>query len=475
MSSSVPSIADRRARASSLAQSKSRRRRPFEVRNAAANGSSSAVMYIYGPISSWGWGESVISARSVIKALSELDVDHIDVHVHSPGGDGFEGIAILNAFRNHRATIAMHVDGLAASAASVIVQAGDEIVMGRGAQMMIHDASMLTWGNAAQLHEDADWLDKQSQNIAGVYADRAGGTPAQWRAAMKQESWYTAEEAVAAGLADRVSGKDEETDNTGETSVPGEGHDGDADLEDAWDLSIYTYAGRANAPSPLIPAASLSASGALPSGVTRVKNRAGRPEPVNKPPSASAAGSPTPVAAASGDTTQEGAADVFTNEQLTSLRQKLGVTDADADGQTLLNALDEALEEGAAGPSAAAGSPTVPEGMVLMDSTMVESLRADATAGRQARQQQQAERRQKLVKDAIGDGRITARARQAWLNKLEIEGASGEEQLASLETGLIPLTEIGYASDGEPDTPPATGKAAVDTVRNSDTYKNWSK
>lgn len=456
MTRPLPSIADRRRQASALARTKSRR--AFEVRNDAAG--SSAVMYIYGAISSWSWGDAV-SARSIIKALSELDVDTIDVHVHSPGGDGFEGIAILNAFRNHRATITMHVDGLAASAASFIVQAGDEIVMGRGSQMMIHDASMLTWGNAEQLHSDADWLDKQSQNIAGVYADRAGGTADQWREAMKQESWYTAEEAVAAGLADRVSGKAEETgDDANSTSIPGDDDTDPADFEDSWDLStIYTYGGRSQAPAPLIPAASLRA------GTPRVTNRTGRPEHLVAPPhsrSASAAGSTPPVAPVPGETTQEGNAAVFTDEQLTTMRQELGLPDG-ADAATILAAMHEALQERAE-PDPASQRASVPEGMVLMDHATVEELRAGARDGRAAREQQATENRERLVNAAVRDGRISPARRDSWLNRLSADPDEAQT-LAQLEPGLaVPVDERGYGDTITPASPADKGDAAYEAV-----------
>ena len=130
------------------------------------------------------------------------------MHVNSGGGDVFDGLAIGEAIRSHKGPVAIHVDGIAASIASVIVQAAQQRVMAPGSMMMIHDALGGVAGNAAEVAKFADTLDKVSDNIAAVYASRAGGTPAMWRGQMKAETWYTADEAVTAGLADRV-GSDE--------------------------------------------------------------------------------------------------------------------------------------------------------------------------------------------------------------------------------------------------------------------------
>src|SRR5690606_17127720 len=91
-----------------------------------------------------------------------------------------------------------------ASIASVIAMAGDRVVMGRGAQMMIHDALGVTVGNAADHREMAELLDKTSDDIAGFYAEKAGGPLSTWRELMRAETWFSAEEAVEAGLADEV-------------------------------------------------------------------------------------------------------------------------------------------------------------------------------------------------------------------------------------------------------------------------------
>lgn len=211
---------------------------------------SVATLRIYDPIDSWGeyWG---VSAKEFADALDDLpdEVDEIRLHINSPGGDVFDGIAILNALRAHDAKVVAIVDGIAASAASFIAVGVDEVVMARNSELMIHDAWGLCVGNAADMAEMAEMLDHISDNIASIYADRAGGTTADWRAAMQTETWYSADEAVAAGLADRVEQK----------KGAGKG------ATDRFDLSIFTYAGRNEAPPPLPaePATKVSIDGDL--------------------------------------------------------------------------------------------------------------------------------------------------------------------------------------------------------------------
>lgn len=162
---------------------------------------STGELFIYDEISCWG-----ISAQLIADSLRELGpVDNLTVHVNSPGGDVFDGIAIGNLLRDHSARVTVVVDALAASIASVISMAADEVIMGRNSSMMIHDAAGFAFGNAGDMRELAKLLDMISDNISTVYADRAGGDPADWRKVMKGEKWYSAQEAVDAGLADKVA------------------------------------------------------------------------------------------------------------------------------------------------------------------------------------------------------------------------------------------------------------------------------
>lgn len=165
------------------------------IRDAADGGPE---LYIYDEISWWG-----VNSDDVRRALDEIgQAEEISVRINSPGGDAFDGVAIYNMLLDYPSTIKVTVDALAASAASVIAMAGDEVVMNSAGRMMIHDASGLCWGNPREMRQFADVLDGISQSIADVYADRCGGTVAEWRERMEAESWYGAAEAVTAGLAD---------------------------------------------------------------------------------------------------------------------------------------------------------------------------------------------------------------------------------------------------------------------------------
>lgn len=189
-------------------------------------GTGTAVIYVYDEIGYWG-----TTAGDLVNELSELQgVTAIDLHINSPGGEVFEGIAIYNCLRAHPATITTYVDGIAASIASVIAMAGNRIIMGPHSQMMIHEGSGLCIGDADEMRKMADLLDFQSDNIAGVYAARAGGTVEDWRARMRTETWYTAETAVTAGLADEVA----ET-----VMAPADADGGAPDMAASWDLTLY--------------------------------------------------------------------------------------------------------------------------------------------------------------------------------------------------------------------------------------------
>jgi ATP-dependent protease ClpP protease subunit len=128
------------------------------------------------------------------------------LHINSGGGDVFDAVAIYSGLRNHKATVNVAVDGIAASAASFIAMAGDTVGIEKPARMMIHDASGLVIGNASDMRDMAELLDDVSDTIAEIYADRAGESTDTWRGRMKSETWYSAQQAVDAKLADSIIG-----------------------------------------------------------------------------------------------------------------------------------------------------------------------------------------------------------------------------------------------------------------------------
>jgi ATP-dependent protease ClpP protease subunit len=149
-----------------------------------------------------------LSANEFVNDLRAISTPQIELHINSPGGIVFDGIAIYNALRQHPANVHVVVDSIAASIASVIAMAGDRIDMAHGSQMLIHDAHGACIGNAADMTEMAGLLTKQSDNIANIYANRAGGDVADWRQRMQTTTLYLAQEAVDAGLADGLLGDD---------------------------------------------------------------------------------------------------------------------------------------------------------------------------------------------------------------------------------------------------------------------------
>lgn len=199
----------------------------YSIKN-AVNGVADVM--IYDEIGFFG-----VTASDFVRDLKNLTTDKIELHISSPGGEVFDGMAIYAALKNHPAQVHVIVDSLAASIASVIAMAGDKVTMARNATMMIHDGHGLCVGNAKDMADMVALLDRTSDNIASVYAERAGGSAETWRGRMRAETWYTAEEAVQAGLADEIQGQESKTENS-------------------WDLSIFNYSGRDSAPAPVIEA-----------------------------------------------------------------------------------------------------------------------------------------------------------------------------------------------------------------------------
>lgn len=230
----------------------------YEIRNAAGDvppgedgegEPDTATVLIFDEIG----GSFGVNAKQFAKDLDEITAPNIHVRINSPGGSVFDAIAIHSTLLRHPARVTTFVDGLAASAASVIAMAGDEVVMMPGSQMMIHDASATDDGNAAEKQKMVTFLERQSDNIADLYLRKAGGTREEWRELMLAETWAFAEEAVELGLADRVS---DTRATDGEPDLSREGADGEElheRMRRAFDLTAYGYrhAGRRAAPSPL--------------------------------------------------------------------------------------------------------------------------------------------------------------------------------------------------------------------------------
>ena len=212
-------------------QSNARRREWYRIE---AKADETAEVYVYDEIGAWG-----LTAKQFVADLGKIKAKNINLHLNTPGGDVFDGIAIHNALRAHSASVNVTVDGLAASIGSVIAMAGDTITMAKHSTMMIHDPYGGCLGNCDDMMQMGMVLDKLGGTIAEVYAERTKKlpmtpkkmppTPEDWRKMMKAETWMSASEAVALGLADDIEG-----DEAGSSKA-------------AFDLSIY-----ANVPADLL-------------------------------------------------------------------------------------------------------------------------------------------------------------------------------------------------------------------------------
>lgn len=177
-----------------------------------------ATIYLYDYI---GW--PFIEARELVPQLQRLDVDRIHLRLNSPGGDVFDGVTLYNAFRQHAAEVITHIDGLAASIASIIALAGDEVRIASNAFYMIHEPTAGTIGTADELRQTADILDKvTAASLIPTYARASGAEVDAIAAWMAAETWFDAEEAMAAGFATAIE-------------------DG-ADLTNQFDLSGFAHA-----------------------------------------------------------------------------------------------------------------------------------------------------------------------------------------------------------------------------------------
>lgn len=178
------------------------------------------------------WFDDGFTAADVSGALARLGRDtDITVRLNSGGGIATEGTAIHAAFSAHKGKVDVVVEGVAASAASIIAMAGQKLTMALGSVLMIHDASTMTFGNADEMERAQRELEAISNSYASIYADRTGKPAAEMRALMKPESWFTAEQAVEAGFAHAV----------GATPAP-----------ERSEPAAFAYRAYANAPAPVL-------------------------------------------------------------------------------------------------------------------------------------------------------------------------------------------------------------------------------
>lgn len=221
-----------------LADNRQATGRRFEVVNKAEEDAVEIFIYdaiVGSDIEAEWWGG--VSANAFVKALRGVTAGTIHLRINSPGGDVFGARAIETALREHKARVVVHIDGLAASAATFIAMAGDEIVIADGAMFMIHKAWTYAYGNADDLSKTVELLDKIDATLVDTYAKRTGQVDSRIAEWMAAETWFTAEEAVQHGFADRVASAD---------TTPGEG----ATNQVRWNLNAFLARVARPAPAP---------------------------------------------------------------------------------------------------------------------------------------------------------------------------------------------------------------------------------
>lgn len=371
-----------------------------------------AALYIFDEINSM-WG---IGAQEVVDQLKTIDASQIDVHINSPGGNVFDGIAIMNALRNHKANITVKVDGLAASIASVIAMAGDSIVMSLGSQMMVHNPSGIAMGDAKTMRELADTLDKSRASIASIYADRAGGTIDAWGTAMDAETWYTAQEAVDAGLADKV-------DDSSQAE----------DIAAKFDLSIFNHAGRSAAPDPYMPVRPK----------TPVIPKAEMPAEMHRMHNAAIAAANTP---------KEGDMQ-FSDEQLATLRSKLGLAD-DATlepSQVLAAIADMTPQEPKNDPVTPVETPAPKQvaGTMVIDASAWEAQQ-DSIKRLEAKQaKHDRDERDDVIAQAVQQGKFAPARKEHWARLWDADPEGTRQVIDGLTKNVIPVEALGFTTEDD--------------------------
>lgn len=166
---------------------------------------TSADLYIYGTITSYEWDEQDVSAWGFKKELEDLgEVSEINVHINSYGGSTFEGLAIYNQLKQHKAKINVYIDGIAASAASIIAMAGDKVYIPKTAIIMIHNCWTGAVGNAKELRKTADDMDKIATAYKEAYLAKVNITEERLEELLDEESYLTAQECIDMGFADEI-------------------------------------------------------------------------------------------------------------------------------------------------------------------------------------------------------------------------------------------------------------------------------
>lgn len=172
-------------------------------------------MVLSGFIGRSSWWYEAISADTIRNSLKDVEASTIRIKLNSGGGDADQGIEIYNYLKDLNKKVIVEVTSLAASAASIIAMGADEIVMRTGSRMMIHEASTYTWGTKQDIQKTLNALEAYDESIVSIYQQRTGKNREDITQLLEAETWFTAEQAVKEGFADRIENEndDDETQN----------------------------------------------------------------------------------------------------------------------------------------------------------------------------------------------------------------------------------------------------------------------
>lgn len=189
----------------------------FEVKNDEENNETEIT--IYGVIGE-SWFEDSFSASDIDRVLKNAGDNDVIINLNSPGGDAFDGIAIYNRLKQHKGKVTVYVHGWACSAASIIAMAGDEVIMGLGSMMMIHEASTISWGSKGDMRKVADMLEQLDNGIINIYESRVAISREEIQEKLEAETWMSADTAVELGFADKLANQNvSETNESNDEKV----------------------------------------------------------------------------------------------------------------------------------------------------------------------------------------------------------------------------------------------------------------
>lgn len=181
--------------------------------------SKTTEITIYGVIGD-SWFEESFSASDIDNALKDAGDNDVVIRLNSPGGDAFDGISIYNRLKQHKGKVTVYVDGWACSAASIIAMAGDEVIMGLGSMMMIHEASTIAWGSKTNMRKIVDMLEQLDNGLVDIYASKTSISREDIQNKLEAETWMSADTAVELSFADKLANQNvSETNESSDEKV----------------------------------------------------------------------------------------------------------------------------------------------------------------------------------------------------------------------------------------------------------------